>query len=87
MHYTVLQQTLVNGAWYTSLVGSFSTCTRAQKAVSNVIDNLRWSDPHIAIRDLFPYEDNMILRVGWISEKVCNPDYGQLIILKCKTLK
>lgn len=87
MHYTVLQQTLVRGAWYTSLAGTFSTFTSARRAVGNLISNLRMSDTNVAIRVLSPYEEDMVLRVGWISDKDSTSDCGQLVILKCKTLK
>lgn len=87
MHYTILQQSLYEGAWHISLCLSFETLTAARRVLNNLIANYRAADHNLAVRVLNPYEDEMVVRVGWLSSKEDIPSCGQFVILKCPTWK
>lgn len=73
------------GWWYSEVLKTFSDKECAFEEIKEWVASIVISDPNAAVRELEPYQEDIIFRVGWLSKENAL-SMGQFLIIELPTL-
>ena len=85
-NYIIVEQHITDFGWESEIIANYKTEELARLDLSARIEALINCDPHIAIRDLNPFNHSILVRTGWLHSSGLSYPMGQFLIVNLNRL-
>lgn len=86
-NYIIVRQHITDFGWESEIISTYETEEQARHDLSLRIHSLSCGDSRIAVRELIPFNDSVVVRIGWLSSGPSVTDaMGQFLIVNLNCL-
>lgn len=86
-NFIIVRQHITDFGWESEIIATFENEQQARRSLARKIRTLLYGDSHIAVRELTPFDNSVISRIGWLSSGPSTIDaMGQFLIVNLNRL-
>lgn len=87
-NFIIVRQHITDFGWESEIIATYESEEQARQDLSRKIRSLTYGDSRIAIRELIPFDNSVVSRIGWLSSGPSTTDaMGQFLIVNLNRLQ